>query len=142
MDKEYPHVGDNDICFLDFNPTLPRVYKRGWSTNRLATLVGSARIMSRRRCNKQLQYRILTGYELMSIVGWHESFYTDLGLEHNATLVSLAGNAYSGFAILPLLVCIFSFMWKFEILGVVPAAESETQVTIDSSCCDDSFTSL
>ena len=78
------------------------------------TLVGTTKPVMRRKVGSAVIVRMLLGQELMSFVGWSSEDYvngrTEVG---NGTLISLAGNAFSGFAAgpifsaaLPLLGCV------------------------------------
>jgi hypothetical protein len=62
----------------------------------------------------QWSYRVLSGKELMSLIGWDPSFYQDeLQETHDAVLSNLAGNAFSGFAAAPLLIATFALYSRF-----------------------------
>ena len=135
MHSVYPHQADsNKADFLDYNPSLGRLAKSGWKHGHLATLVGSMRVVMRRVREGHVCFRILTGYELMSVVGWHKSFYTDLSIEQNCTLSNLAGNAFSAFACMPLMVCAFAVLSKVAppLCATPPVSVHESADTQDS----------
>jgi hypothetical protein len=139
MELQFPAwTFTTDYHFVDFNLSLHRLEKRGWSENKLHTMVGSMRVFLRHigHKGKSVDYRVLSGIELMSVIGWHPRDYLDLQTENHQVLCRLAENAYSGFAVLPLLVCLFAVCGRV-LGGEAPA----TPVSIAASG-DDSQHSL
>jgi hypothetical protein len=49
----------------------------------------------------------------MAVIGWAPRFFQDISQENHVDLCNLAGNAYSGFAVTPLLMCTFALYSKF-----------------------------
>ena len=103
--------------FFDFQMTGPRMAKRRWTEGMLPTICGSSKFVMRLRLRKNgpVHFRHLSGFELMRAIGWDDSFYTNLASEPHKTLCSLAGNAYSGFALSALLVSFFAVYSKLVV---------------------------
>ena len=94
------------------------------------------RLAVRMTVNGRVEFRQLTGVELMRIIGWHESFFTNVSAEKHRCLSSLAGNAFSGFAAMA--VCIAPFTWynSFAALGCTPSGADAVDATVDLSFLD------
>ena len=51
----------------------------------------------------------------------HDQYFVDVTQENNKVLCSLAGNAFSGFAVQAVLIAVFSFYRRFEALSIASA---------------------
>ncbi len=103
----------SEVQYLDANCSLDRLTRASTNDpwcNHFPTIIGSAKLVMRRRSKTGVpQVRPLLGRELMAVVGWGRDDYSrgtsvahDPHEEHNL-LTSLAGNAFSAFAIGPAL---------------------------------------
>ena len=61
----------------------------------------------RARADGHVIFRVITGMELMSVIGWDPRFFVQPKLETHKVLSSLAGNAFSAFAVQAVLVSLF-----------------------------------
>lgn len=121
---------------IDYNTSLGRMRNRPWCRNSAPTLVGSTRLFVRVHTGGgNWTHRILSGVEAMALIGWSPEYFASIRDEENSVLLSLAGNAYSGFAVLPLLVCMFSVYSPFAPNG---APEPQLAISIDGSQTGDS----
>ena len=80
-----------------------------WSMGHMSTLVGSMKPVIRfRGSDGRMVVRALHGREAMAMMGWSLSDYKDGNTSvSNATLLSMAGNAFSGFVCGPVgIACI------------------------------------
>ena len=88
-------------------PSFERVLKgtdSPWVRNALMTITGSARIVMRQKVwPDRTVTRMLHGTELLSVMGWGTCDFAGTNTCSHTTLCSLAGNAFSGFAVGPVL---------------------------------------
>ena len=130
-----PPLHPAEAQFLDANCSLERLSPNGgtpWLDNRLMTLVGASKpVMRRRRADGTVEVRLLYGIELMAFIGWHWDDYAEgeCTMLDNATLTSLAGNAFSAFAVGPVLAA------TLPLLGLQVA---EPEAALEVSDLDDS----
>ena len=146
LNRVFPMSYDTKhIEYVDVNPSLGRAVgseeSYPWRTTS-TTLVGSSIMCVRYwddKCN--LVVRPLTGIETFSLIGWDPSYYRrkKVGASHE-TLGSLAGNAFSAFAVLPMYMVVFSglgilkeMQHQLTELGQLPSPNSpETLLSSDS----------
>ena len=95
---------------LRWNPAAPRHVHNPWRRT-CSTLTGHSKIVPRRRRSKtkELILRPLFSIEGMRMIGWDLAFWRwpvfgDLVTQD--VLVSLAGNAFSGYALTPLVIAV------------------------------------
>ena len=112
--------------FLDVNMSLQYLLKgtsdrTAWRPT-TGCLTGSGKYWMR-RANPQkpstMDYRLLHGVELMALAGWsRELFHKDVNLlcgKTHSLLSSFAGNAFSGFALLPVCFAVFTARAKISV---------------------------
>lgn len=124
--KHFPHpLPNSTTSFVDLNPSMRvtcSMDKNGSLRNpwkpRPGCLVSNNQILMRwlpddvrltpgsaRPRFDQWKYRLLCGVELMALIGWcHSLWPVDSALPSHQLLTSLAGNAFSGFAVAPVMV--------------------------------------
>jgi len=125
MDRKYtPDNTPGTRRFIDTTPVLSRLHKRGWCVDNIPTLTGSMRLFMRCKhpCGRW-EYRYIRGVELMHLMGWSPSFFRSIACEDESVLLSLAGNAYSGFAVMAALVCLFAVSAKFAMKAPEPLVD-------------------
>ena len=103
--------------FLDVHMSLPFLVNTEnrtspWKTV-LGCLAGSTRIWMRLASLEDvLEHRLITGTEAMQFIGWDVSFFKTMPMPGNRSeqdlLMSMAGNAYSGFALAPALMALLT----------------------------------
>ena len=106
--------------FVDANMSLGQIlrFKTGdaeirkttpWAVDHLKTIVGSARMVARATSESHRCVRAVDAIEYMQIIGWDRSMWRAGGDMPNLDLCSeLAGNAFAGFAVGPLLSAAFA----------------------------------
>ena len=105
--RRWPLPQGIDCQFIDVNLSTERLMRAGkcaWYNDAMFTIIGSSQIVLRRRVSgaSDPEVRLLRGAELMCLQGWTGADYS-AGLftttASNDTLTSLAGNAFSAFAV-------------------------------------------
>ena len=123
VDKAWPHHEKDGVQFIDSNLTLSRMLslspdktaesvRSPWS-NACPTLTSHSKIIVRYNHEDSLVVRALEGYEVMSLIGWDLAHWRMLGEDKRVEgdlCSSLAGNAFSAFAVGPILVVALSAM--------------------------------
>lgn len=102
--------------FLDVRPTLAYILKSSrtdpWFKDEVQTIIGSSRLVMRRRDAANVpRVRLLHGVELLAFMGWGRVDWACRTACSHSTLVSLAGNAYSAFAVGPVLAALLPFVF-------------------------------
>ena len=91
--------------FCDVNPTLSRCTQNGSPWRSICpTITGASQICVRYRHGGFTVLRPLSGRECMALIGWHESYYSPSVTMDDVLLRNFAGNAFSGFAVLPMML--------------------------------------
>ena len=109
--------------FIDANHSLGRImgrsahdctkedFKKSVWTSQVPTITSMSSILMRwipPDAKPDVMLRLLTGVELMSVIGWSQVMWAPNTsaemLADNSTLTSLAGNAFSGYSIGPMLL--------------------------------------
>ena len=113
MHRKWDMPDGVDYQFLDVNPSFERVSRSGdpWFNRTISTITGSMKAVVRHRVttatsgSPAIIVRPVHGLELMSLAGWAPGDYAvyDDSTANHATLSSLAGNAFSAYAIGPIL---------------------------------------
>lgn len=117
---QYPLAKGSPPEFMDVMPSLGRIFKGGdcgtpWRSQ-MQTIIGSARPVVRFWWSDKVHVRPVSGVECMAIMGWDYSFWNDSPKYEydDALMLNLSGNAFSGFAVLPMLICLFFAQGKFK----------------------------
>ena len=90
---------------MDANLSMDRLIRGShgpWVDTSCFTVIGSSVVLMRRRLAGQISVRLLHGRELISMQGWSGVDYAGgryMTSIDNRILSSLAGNAFSGFAV-------------------------------------------
>ena len=110
----------SDTEFLDANQSLAWLCKSNdkspWSSHSMFTLTGSCIPIVRQRRDPPYcapSVRLMTGVEAMQFMGWDITDFRDIDALYalpnsNAFLCNLAGNAFSAYAIGPVLLAVVS----------------------------------
>lgn len=108
--RKWSMPDDVSVQFLDCNCSLDRLRRvhGAWADSAPMTLVGTTQLIMRRRRSDApgFELRYITGVELMRMQGWSlgDFLAPTLTSADNDTTTSLAGNAFSGFAVGPVLL--------------------------------------
>ena len=99
---DFADIGQSVTRLIKCKATDSKEWHNPWSIV-MPTLTGHSVLAMREAFldasgGLQVKVRALTGYECMSLVGWHSTFYKDRPLPRQSVLSSLAGNAFSAFA--------------------------------------------
>ena len=82
-------------------------------------------------------YHIVSGIDAMSLIGFHPSYYKNgMPYTDDSLLLNMAGNAYSGFAVTPLLMAAFSLAGRFAYKASVRSPDFPVSVASDSQFDD------
>ena len=106
---KFPMEADGECEWVDVNPTLGRVCHSGRPWRRISpTMTGASQMMIRFVVNGRIVLRPQTGTESFALMGWHASYFRPTCVKTEGLLKNLAGNAYSAFAISPMLMLAFA----------------------------------
>jgi hypothetical protein len=143
-----PSASDSEhMEFVDVNPSLGRLLGRDksnpWKIT-ASTLTGMSSMCVRYFHKDQLILRPLTGVEAISMIGWHPTFYRGYVGATQETLANLAGNAFSAFAFMPMLMVSVSGLGILKEMAELakrrPLPSPSTPVSVEAS--DDGESSL
>lgn len=102
------------IEFVDVNPSISRVLategRSPWRQT-APTLTGQALLCVRYRCQSDglVHVRPATGTESFQMIGWDHTFFSQgRAMTTHSLLSNMSGNAFSAFAVLPMLMVAFS----------------------------------
>ena len=109
MHRIHPMPDGVEHEFLDTNPSFERAARDSsspWAAHMMNTLIGSTKPVLRFRGPDGVpRLRCLAGREMMAMVGWGAGDYIGgVTSTTHVTLCSLAGNAFSAFAVGPVLL--------------------------------------
>lgn len=131
--------------FCDVNPSLSRICAdkanaSPWRTT-LATFTGGAIPVIRYRHGGQVVCRTLFGIEAFRAIGWDQQHWRE-GCYSDQMLRNMAGNAFSGFALAPMLLVAFGFFGEMPSLFEEEAAPAVTELCSSTDVdtdCDSSY---
>lgn len=142
-DAAFPVQGaEADWEFLDSNAGLSRLVgpagaQRPWS-KAIPTLTGAARIVARRCRGGTVEVRQLDGIELLQLIGFSLADLNTSNITHDCA-TSMAGNAFSAFAIGPVMLAAFAVAPGIKaLLGASDADDVNVgESDEDGSVCED-----
>ena len=106
LHKVYPMAVDaSEPEWADVNPSLPRCTHSGspWKST-CPTMTGQSQMVVRYVLGSRVILRPQSGKESFSLMGWHASYFRGQTSPPDQLLKNLAGNAFSAFAITPVLL--------------------------------------
>lgn len=108
---KFTFEADSAPQFVDVNSSLSRLCQDAescpWRTS-VSTITGQSRIVVRYRMMGVIVLRPLLGLEGLSLIGWSMNFWISQVRFSDALLLNMAGNAFSGFAALPMLMSLLA----------------------------------
>lgn len=140
LDKHFPPkiVGTDkpELEFLDVNNSLGRLLK--WQSSSSfkefmelqspwapspRTITGQSKIVMRSaQVGVPTSVRCLEGWEVMSLIGWSPSMWKEGGpFVQPEVMCNMAGNAFSGFAVGPVLVAALSLLGRHSTAAPAPS---------------------
>ena len=129
------HYLETCVEFVDVNPSLGRAFntdvdKNPWRTT-VPTLTGTAIICVRYKRGGVISVRALDGLEVFQIMGFDASFLHEPVAANSSLLINMAGNAFSAFAVTPMLMVALSGVGLIGALEEPPPKAPRTEVTPD-----------
>ena len=109
---KFPFCVDSPPELIDTNSSYSRlcpqpaegdVASSPWCTA-MPTVTGNSRMVVRYCHNDTVYLRAVAGVEILSIIGWDYTFWRP-GIYADNLLLNLGGNAFSAFAVCPMLMC-------------------------------------
>jgi site-specific DNA-cytosine methylase len=138
---KFPEMAEDcDVEFLNWNMSLKRLAGEEFNKNpfegpHAGTLLGTTKLLMRVRNPKDHRgwgLRALGGLELLSFAGFHLDFVKNHMDFSDDLLGNLAGNAFSGFAIGPLLVSALPLIHLEHAHFNLPKPETKNDASSDS----------
>jgi len=121
---KFPCVADPPVVeFVDVNPSMPRLCQDDESNpwrQHIPTITGEGHIVLRYRLRGYLILRPLFGFEAFHAIGWGPDEWVS-GPYPDAILTNLVGNAFSGFALLPMLMVLSGMEGSLHLIADCPA---------------------
>lgn len=146
---KFPYVADPPVVeFVDVNPSMPRLCQDDESNpwrQHIPTITGEGHIVLRYRLRGELVLRPLLGFEAFHVIGWAPDAWVG-GPYPDATLTNLVGNAFSGFALLPMLMVLGGMEGSLQLIadsstgasteaGEASPASVGEGLSSDDECC-------
>lgn len=105
--------------------------------DRLPTLTGSCKVVTRYRINSGIEIRTLEGFEYMRLIGWDDSYWRldeqsihpeERDIDYPELLANMAGNAYSVWHFGPWAIASLATFGKFYVdKGSASEAEAASE---------------
>ena len=125
----YPMDQDAEIEWVDVNPSLGRCTHSGKPWRHVCpTMTGASQMSVRYVKGNEIILRPQSGLESFALMGWHITYFAPLCCWTESLLKNMAGNAFSGFAITPMLMLA---------IGGHSLVQSARAASAQEQACDD-----